>query len=74
MDETLSDKPKNTTERKVCKLKEKLASIQTLKDQQKNGKSLEKNQIAKIEREEEIKRELQNLEAQKAKQDAALVD
>ena len=48
----------------MCKLKEKLASIQTLKDQQKNGKPLEKNQIAKIEREEQIKLELQNLEAQ----------
>ena len=62
---TTSDNHRSNFDRKITKLKEKLASIQSLKDQQKNGKKLEKNQIDKIEREKEFKFELEKLEAQK---------
>ena len=61
---TTSDNHRSNFDRKITKLKEKLASIQSLKDQQKNGKKLEKNQIDKIEREKEFKFELEKLEAQ----------
>ena len=64
-DATTCDNHRSNFDRKINKLKEKLASIQSLKDQQKNGKKLEKNQIDKIEREKEFKFELEKLEAQK---------
>ena len=62
---TTSDNHRSNFDRKITKLKEKLASIQSLKDQQKNGKKLEKNQIDKIQREKEFKFELEKLGAQK---------
>ena len=62
IDTSFDDKSKNDADRKISKLKEKLASIQTLKAQKRNGKQLEKNQIDKIEREMEIKLELEKLE------------
>ena len=62
IDTSFDDKSKSDADRKISKLKEKLASIQTLKAQQRNGKQLEKNQIDKIRREMEIKHELEKLE------------
>ena len=59
---SFNDKSKGDADRKITKLKEKLASIQNLKAQQRNGKQLEKNQIDKIGREMEIKLELEKLE------------
>ena len=47
------------------KLNAKLASIQTLKCQQNEGKQLEKNQIEKIGRENDIILEIQKLEKRK---------
>ena len=62
IDTSFNDNSKSDADRKISKLKEKLASIQTLKAQQRNGKQLEKNQIEKIEREIETKLELEKLE------------
>ena len=62
IDTSFDEKSKNDADRKISKLKEKLASIHSLKAQKRNGKQLEKNQIDKIEREMEIKLELEKLE------------
>ena len=52
----------NETNKKLRKLHETLLSIQTLKSQQQEGKILEKNQIEKINREENILLEIRKLE------------
>jgi len=49
------------TEKKLRKLNDKLTAIQKLKVQQKEGKQLEKNQIEKISKEQEIIDEIQKL-------------
>lgn len=48
-------------EKKLRKLNDKLIAIQKLKQQQKEGKQLEKNQLEKISKEKEITVEIQNL-------------
>ena len=48
-------------EKKLRKLNEKLTAIQKLKAQQKEGKQLEKNQLEKISKENEIINEIQKL-------------
>ena len=53
--DTVSDK-------KLRKLNEKLVSIQNLKEQQKRGKQLEKNQTEKINKENEIIMEIEKLQ------------
>ena len=50
------------TDKKIRKLDEKLLSIQRLKQLQKEGKLLEKNQIEKISKEKEIITEIQKLQ------------
>ena len=50
------------TDKKLRKLNEKLLSIQKLKQQQNEGKHLEKNQIDKIGKEKEIIMEIQKLQ------------
>ena len=48
-------------DKKLRKLNDKLVAIQKLKQQQKEGKQLEKNQIEKISKEKEILVEIQKL-------------
>lgn len=50
------------TDKKLRKLNDKLVSIQKLKEQQKEGKQLEKNQLEKINKEKEIILEMKKLQ------------
>merc|ERR1719273_1871223 len=59
---SLSSDPE--TDKKLRKLNDKLVAIQKLKQQQKEGKQLEKNQIEKISKEKEILVEIQKLKQQ----------
>lgn len=57
--DNLSNDPE--AEKKLRKLNDKLTAIQKLKVQQKEGKQLEKNQIEKISKEQEIINEIEKL-------------
>ncbi|XP_024132665.1 eukaryotic translation initiation factor 2A [Oryzias melastigma] len=57
-----SDDPEN--DKKVKNLKKKLKAIEELKEQQQSGKVLQKNQLEKIQKEEQLLKELQELQVQ----------
>ncbi|CAJ0962531.1 unnamed protein product, partial [Ranitomeya imitator] len=50
------------TDKKIKNLKKKLKAIEQLKDLQASGKSLEKNQIDKMQKEDTLLKELEDLE------------
>lgn len=52
---------KSETEKQMRKLKDKLAQIEKLKEQQKEGKTLELNQLEKLKRESELVEQLNSL-------------
>nr|XP_033487241.1 eukaryotic translation initiation factor 2A isoform X2 [Epinephelus lanceolatus] len=50
------------TDKKIKNLKKKLKAIEELKDQQASGKVLQKNQLEKVQKEEQLLKELQELQ------------
>uniref|UniRef100_A0A672H8U5 Eukaryotic translation initiation factor 2A n=1 Tax=Salarias fasciatus TaxID=181472 RepID=A0A672H8U5_SALFA len=50
------------TDKKIKNLKKKLKAIEELKEQQESGKVLQKNQLEKIQKEEQLLKELQELQ------------